>query len=55
MCGIIAILLANAEEPVFPQLYDGLLALQHRGQDAAGMITSTSKRMYLRKDNGCSP
>jgi amidophosphoribosyltransferase len=49
MCGIIGIL---GRQPVNQALYDGLLVLQHRGQDAAGILTSDSGRVYLRKDNG---
>lgn len=52
MCGIAAILLANAEGCAAFELYDALLMLQHRGQDAAGIITSNSKRFFLRKSNG---
>ena len=49
MCGIIGIL---GKQPVNQALYDGLLVLQHRGQDAAGILTSDGARIYLRKDNG---
>ena len=49
MCGIIGIV---GKEEVNQSLYDGLTVLQHRGQDAAGIITSDDGRAYLRKDNG---
>jgi len=52
MCGIIGILLANENEFVNQMLFDGLTVLQHRGQDAAGMVTAESRRLHLRKDNG---
>ena len=37
MCGIVGVV---AHTPVNQVLYDGLLLLQHRGQDAAGIVTS---------------
>ena len=40
MCGILGIV---ARSPVNQLLYDGLLLLQHRGQDAAGSPTSVHK------------
>ncbi|MHB8454133.1 MAG: amidophosphoribosyltransferase [Acidiferrobacterales bacterium] len=49
MCGIIGIL---AKGPVNQSIYDSLTVLQHRGQDAAGILTSDGQRVYLRKDNG---
>ncbi len=49
MCGVIGIL---AQGPVNQALYDGLTLVQHRGQDAAGIITSDNIKVYLRKDNG---
>ena len=49
MCGIIGIV---ANKPVNQMLYDGLLVLQHRGQDAAGIVTSDQGRFYMRKNNG---
>lgn len=50
MCGIIGI--AKRNEEVFPDLYDGLLMLQHRGQDSAGMVTLNGDFFHERKDNG---
>ena len=49
MCGIIGIV---GTENVNQNLYDGLTVLQHRGQDAAGIVTCDQGRLYLRKDNG---
>lgn len=49
MCGIIGIVAKNY---VNQAIYDGLTVLQHRGQDAAGMVTYDQGRLYLRKDNG---
>ncbi len=49
MCGIIGIVARN---PVNQAIYDGLTVLQHRGQDAAGIVTCDASRLYLRKNNG---
>lgn len=49
MCGIIGIAGRN---PVNQSLFDGLTVLQHRGQDAAGIVTCDESRLFLRKDNG---
>ncbi|MEZ5536584.1 MAG: amidophosphoribosyltransferase [Thiolinea sp.] len=49
MCGVIGIV---GQEPVNQALYDGLTVLQHRGQDAAGIVTSDGRKLYLRRDNG---
>jgi len=49
MCGIIGIV---AKKNVNQDLYDGLTVLQHRGQDAAGIVTYDNSRLYLRKGNG---
>lgn len=49
MCGIIGIARRN---PVNQSLFDGLTVLQHRGQDAAGIVTCDESRLFLRKDNG---
>jgi len=40
------------QEPVNQALYDGLTVLQHRGQDAAGIVTSDGRKLYLRRGNG---
>jgi len=49
MCGIIGIV---SNSPVNQALYDGLTVLQHRGQDAAGIMTCDEDRIFLRKNNG---
>ncbi|MGK0673225.1 MAG: amidophosphoribosyltransferase [Halothiobacillaceae bacterium] len=49
MCGIIGIVGCS---PVNQTIYDGLTILQHRGQDAAGIITCERGRLHQRKDNG---
>jgi amidophosphoribosyltransferase len=49
MCGVIGIV---SNEPVNQALYDGLTLLQHRGQDAAGIITSDGRKLYIRRENG---
>lgn len=48
MCGIMAI---SGFQDVIQDLYDGLLLLQHRGQDAAGIMTYNSQ-FHLKKANG---
>lgn len=49
MCGIAGIV---SHQNVNQGLYDALTVLQHRGQDAAGIVTCDEGRFYLRKDNG---
>lgn len=49
MCGIVGIV---SDSAVNQQLYDALTVLQHRGQDAAGIVTEDAGRFYLRKSNG---
>jgi amidophosphoribosyltransferase len=50
MCGIIGIV---GHSEVNQALYDGLTVLQHRGQDAAGIVTCNEEgKFYLRKANG---
>mgnify|MGYP001277046045 CR=1 FL=1 len=49
MCGLVGVV-ANSDVGVC--LYDTLTVLQHRGQDAAGIMTSDHGKLNLRKDNG---
>src|SRR5436853_151492 len=49
MCGIVG---AVAHTPVNQLLYDGLLLLQHRGQDAAGIVTSEGPVFHMYKAPG---
>ena len=50
MCGIVGIVSQN---PVNQAIYDALMVLQHRGQDAAGIVTVDDEdRFRLRKANG---
>src|SRR3954463_2124759 len=49
MCGILGIV---AQSPVNQLLYDGLLLLQHRGQDAAGIVTAEHNTFHMYKAPG---
>jgi len=49
MCGIVGIV---GRSFVNQAIYDALTVLQHRGQDAAGIVTCDGDRLFLRKDNG---
>ncbi len=49
MCGIVGIVSNGA---VNQSIYDALTVLQHRGQDAAGIMTCEGSKLWLRKDNG---
>lgn len=49
MCGIVGIVARNN---VNQDIYDALTVLQHRGQDAAGMMTCDNLRLNQRKSNG---
>ncbi|MBT3293037.1 amidophosphoribosyltransferase [Candidatus Peregrinibacteria bacterium] len=48
MCGVIAV---SGFRDVIQDLYDGLILLQHRGQDAAGIVTY-DEQFHLKKSNG---
>ena len=50
MCGIIGI--AKQQDKAVLEIYDGLLMLQHRGQDAAGIVSFDGENFYERKGNG---
>ena len=50
MCGIVGIV--DRGQQVNQALFDALTVLQHRGQDAAGMVTCDGLRLHLRKDSG---
>ena len=49
MCGILGIV---SKSPVNQLLYDGLTVLQHRGQDAAGIVTADGHTFHMHKNKG---
>ena len=49
MCGIIG---AISSAPVNQLIYDALLLLQHRGQDAAGIVTEQRRKFFMHKAKG---
>ena len=49
MCGLVGVV---SENGVGVCIYDTLTILQHRGQDAAGIVTCEDDRLHLRKENG---
>ncbi|MHA6910788.1 amidophosphoribosyltransferase [Ralstonia pseudosolanacearum] len=49
MCGIVGVVSAT---PVNQLIYDSLLLLQHRGQDAAGIATAAGSTFHMHKANG---
>mmetsp|Transcript_4442 Transcript_4442/g.7272 ORF Transcript_4442/g.7272 Transcript_4442/m.7272 type:complete len:655 (+) Transcript_4442:211-2175(+) len=52
MCGIIGLVNSDPKSHVNQALVDALTILQHRGQDAAGIVTVSNNRFNLRKDRG---
>jgi amidophosphoribosyltransferase len=51
MCGIVGVVNRPGERAAIT-LYDALLMIQHRGQDAAGIATCEGSRLFLEKNNG---
>jgi amidophosphoribosyltransferase len=49
MCGIVGVV---SNEPVNQLIYDALLLLQHRGQDAAGIVTQQERKFFMHKAKG---
>lgn len=49
MCGVLGVV---ANNPVNQLLYDSLLVLQHRGQDAAGIVTAEGATFHMHKGGG---
>ena len=49
MCGLVGVVVGKDAGVC---IYDTLTVLQHRGQDAAGIMTSDDGKLNLRKDNG---
>lgn len=49
MCGIVGVI---SKAPVNQLIYDALLLLQHRGQDAAGIVTAVGTKFYMHKARG---
>ena len=49
MCGIVGVV---GQSPVNQLIYDALLLLQHRGQDAAGIVTQQDRKFFMHKAKG---
>ena len=49
MCGIVGVI---SKSPVNQMIYDALLMLQHRGQDAAGIVTMQGTKCFMHKARG---
>jgi amidophosphoribosyltransferase len=51
MCGIVGIYKSNGKD-VSADIYDGLIQVQHRGQDASGISTWNNSKMFMHKELG---
>lgn len=49
MCGIVGVV---SQSHVNQLIYDALLLLQHRGQDAAGIVTQLDRKFFMQKAKG---
>ena len=49
MCGIVGVV---SQTNVNQLIYDALLLLQHRGQDAAGIVTQLDRKFFMHKAKG---
>ena len=49
MCGIVGVI---SQAPANQLIYDALLLLQHRGQDAAGIVTMQGTKCFMHKARG---
>lgn len=58
MCGVIGVIGPESKQNqswAAYEVYNGLLTLQHRGQDAAGILSFDGHRFHLKKDMGLVP
>ena len=53
MCGVIGLSLSDTRRDATPEILEGAILLQHRGQDACGLVTQNSKgRIAVEKGEG---
>jgi len=53
MCGVVGVF--NRERSAAPDLYIGLMSLQHRGKESAGIVTSDGKKFFYKRGMGEVP
>lgn len=53
MCGIVGII--NQAQPASPDIYLGLMAMQHRGKEGAGIATYNANELYIERGSGELP